>query len=83
MIQHRNVWVYYFPTPQKLTIRCPGNEASPSHTQILVNAGLLLNAIACRISTEDLQIYPTLRSSMQMELNTPQIFIPDKVPIIS
>jgi len=28
-------------------------------------------------------MYPTLRGSMQTELNTPHIFLPDKVPIIS
>jgi len=35
------------------------------------------------VSTEDLHVYPTLRGSMQTELNTPHIFLPDKVPIIS
>jgi len=83
MIQHRNIWIYHFPTPRQLTVRCPGNEASPPHTRILVNAGLLINASACHVSTEELHIYPTLRGSMQTELNTPHLFLPDKVPIIS
>jgi len=46
MIQHRNIWIYHFPTPRQLTVRCPENEASPPHTQALVNAGLLINASA-------------------------------------
>jgi len=46
-----------------------------------VNAGLLFNAY--HVSTEDLHMYPTLRGSMQTELNTPHIFLPDTVPIIS
>jgi len=83
MIQHRNIWIYHFPTPRQLTVRCPGNEATPPHTQVLVNAGLLTNASACHVSTEDLHIYPTLRESMQTELDTPHIFLPDKVLIIS
>jgi len=83
MIQHRNIWIYHFSTPRQLTVRCPGNEASPPHTQVLVNAGLIINASACHVSTEDLHIYPTLRGSMQTELNTPPSFLPDKVPIIS
>jgi len=83
MIQHRNIWIYHFPTPRQLTVGCPGNEASPPHTQVLVNAGLLFNASACHVSTEDLHMYPTLRGSMQTELNNPHIFLPDKVPIIS
>jgi len=82
MIRHRNIWIYHFPTPQ-LTLRCPGNEASPPRTQVLVNAGLLFNASACHLSTENLHIYPTLRGSMQTELHTPHVFLPDKVPIIS
>jgi len=82
MIQHRNIWIYHFPTPRQLTVRCPGDEASPLHTQVLVNAGLLINASACHVSTEDLCIYPTLRGTMQTELNTPHISLPDKVPII-
>jgi len=83
MIQHRNVWIYYFPTPRQLTVRCPGNEASPPGTQVLVDAGLLINASACHVSTEDWRIYPTLRGTMQTERDTPHIFTPDKVPIIS
>jgi hypothetical protein len=83
MIQHWNVWIYHFPTPRQLSVRCPGNEASPPRTQVLVNAGLLFNASACHVSTEDLHIYPTLCGSMQTELDTPHIFLPDKVPIIS
>jgi len=83
MVQHQNVWVYHFPTPRQLTVRCPGNEASPPHTQVLVNAGLLINASACHVSTEDLRICATLRGTMQTELNTPRMFLPDKVPIIS
>jgi len=83
MIQHRNFWIYHFRTPRQLTLRCQGNEASPRRTQVLVNAGLLFNASACHASTEDLHIYPTLRGCMQTELNTPHIFLIDKVPIIS
>jgi len=83
MIQHRNIWIYHFPTPRQLTVRCPGNEASPPRTQVLVNVGLLINASACHVSTEDLHIYPTLRETMQTELDTPHIFLPDKVPVIS
>ena len=83
MIKHRNIWIYHFPMPRQLTVRCPGNEASPPHTQVLVNAGLLINASACHVSTEDLRICATLRGTMQTELNTPRMFLPDKVPIIS
>jgi len=78
MIQHRNIWIHYFPTPRQLTVRCPGNEASPPRTQVLVNAGLLINASACHVSTEDLRIYPTLRGTMQAERDTPHIFMSDK-----
>ena len=69
--------------PRQLTVRCPGNEASPPRTQVLVNAELLTNTSACHVSTADLHIYPTLRGSMQTERDTPHIFLPDKVPIIS
>src|SRR5215475_9127212 len=71
LIRHKDSWIYHFPTPRKLMIRCPGNEASPPHTQTLVDAGLLVNATACHISTEDLQVIPTLHGSMQTELITP------------
>jgi hypothetical protein len=72
-----------FQPPRKLTICCPGGKASPPHSQILVNAGLLFNATAYHISTEDLQIYLTLRGSRQTKLDVPQIFLPHRVPIIS
>jgi hypothetical protein len=83
MIQHRNVWIYHFPTPRQLSLRCPGNEASPPRTQVLLNAGLLFNASACHVSTKDLHNNPTLRGSMQTELDTPHIFLPDTATIIS
>jgi len=66
-----------------LTLRCPGNEAGPSRTQVLVNTELLFNASARHVSTEDLRIYPTLRGSAQSELDTPRIFLHDKVSIVS
>jgi len=83
MIRHPNIRVYHFPTPHHLTLGCPGNEASPPSTQVLVNAGLLFNASACHVSTENLRIYPTLRGSMQTEFNTRHISLPDKVPIVT
>ena len=67
----------------QLTLRCPGNEASPPRTQVLVNAGMLFIASAFHVFTEDLRIYPTLRGSMQTELNTTHIFLPYKVPTVS
>ena len=83
MTQHQNIWIYHFPKPWQLTVRCLGNEASLPCTQVLLNAGLLINTAACHVSTEDLRIYPTLRGTMQTERDTPHIFTPDKVPIIT
>jgi len=83
LIQHRNVWIYHFPTPRQLTLRSPENEASPPRTQVLVNAWLLYNASVCHESTEDLHIYPKRWGCIQTELNTPHNFLPAKVPIIS
>jgi len=83
MILPRNTWIYHFPTPRQVTLRCPRNEVSPLRTQVLVNGGMLFNASACHVSTENLHIYPTIRGCMQTEHNRPHNFVPDKVPIIS
>jgi hypothetical protein len=50
---------------------------------LLFNAGVLFNASTCHVSKQDYHIYPTIRRSMQTELENPHIFLPDKVPIIS
>jgi len=63
MIQHRNIWVYYFPTPRQLTVHCPGNEASPPRTQVLVDAGPLINASACHVQRGFAYISHTTRNN--------------------
>ena len=71
------------PSATATDITLPGNEAGPSRTQVLVNAGLLFIASACHVSTEDLRIYPTLHGSTETELDTPRIFLSDKFSVVT
>jgi hypothetical protein len=81
MLQHDAAWVYYFPTPQRVTVLCPRAQDLSPHTELLMGSGLLRNATTCHVSTSDMQILPTLRGSMRGELEAPRLYFSSKTPI--
>jgi len=56
--RHHSLWIYHFPTPHLLTLRCPRSANPSSHSELLSCAGLIYNASTCHISTSNMQTLP-------------------------
>ena len=77
-IHHESKWAYHFPEPRQVTIRCPQEKGRSSRTVSLVGSGLLHNASACHISSQEVRTIPVL--SRTAEPRRPLLFLPDSVP---
>jgi len=60
LLRHGEVWVFHFPSPRQVNIRCPRNEWE-TRTQTLSGAGLVQNATRCTITTGEIRTLPELR----------------------
>jgi len=81
--KHKSLWLYYFPEPRQVTLHCRKDNAWTTRTELLPEAGLILNASECSITTEQLRTFPELHGSMQTTLDTPYFYIPDKVSTVA
>jgi len=54
-----------------------------TRAELLVEAGLLLIASSCSIATEEFRTLSELHGSMQTTLDTPHLYIPDKVSTVA
>jgi len=77
--KHQSLWLYYFPEPRQATLRCLKNNTWTTHTEVLSEAGVILNATTCSIATEDIRTFPELHGSTQTSLEAPHFYIPDNV----
>ena len=73
-------WLYHFPNPQLVTMRCWENNAWATSTLTLVGNGIITNTTRCSISTNTFRTFPVLLGRMQATAATGQLYIPDKVP---
>jgi len=80
--KHKSLWLYYFPEQRQVTLRCLKDNAWTTRTELLHEAGLILNASTCSITTEEHRTFPELQRIMQTALDTPYVYIPDKVPTV-
>jgi hypothetical protein len=82
LLHHRAKWAYHFPDPCQVNIRCPQDHGWSSRTVSLVGSGLIHNASACHIATQELRTLPVLSKTAELPLDTPQLFLPDRVPAV-
>ena len=80
LIHHGSQWAYHFPEHRQVTIRCPQEEGQYSRTVSLVGGGLIHNASACHISTQEVRTIPVLSKTAERDLDAPLLFLPDGVP---
>jgi len=52
------------------------------HALSLVGSGLIHNASACHIASQELRTLPVLSKTAELPLDTPQLFLPDRVPAV-
>jgi len=65
----------------KSTFDVPRIMAGP-HALSLVGSGLIHNASACHIASQELRTLPVLSKTAELPLDTPQLFLPDRVPAV-
>jgi len=53
------------------------------HAVSLVGGGLIHNASACHISSQEVRTIPVLSRTAEVNLDTPQLFLPDGVPALA
>jgi hypothetical protein len=51
--KHKSLWPYYFPEQRQVTLRCLKDNAWATRTELLFEAGLILNASTCSITAEE------------------------------
>jgi hypothetical protein len=82
LLHHGSKWAYHFPDPHQVILRCPQDHGWSSRTVTLVGSGLIHNASTCHIATQELRTSPVLSKTAELPLNTPQLFLPDRVPVV-
>ena len=81
--RHGAYWVYYFPEERKITARCSQSNRPLTHTLSLHGTGLIHHATSCHISSSKLHSLPELHGSIQTELDSPNFYLPSRVPVIT
>jgi hypothetical protein len=76
-------WLYYFPTPQQITLHCLNDNKWTAYTETLTAAGLITNITGCSISTNDAYTLPELHGSTHATLDNPHIYLPPKSSIVN
>jgi len=81
--RHGAYWVYYFPEERKITARCSESNRQLTHTLSLHGTSLVHHATSCHISSTELHSLPELHGSLQTELDSPNFYLPSRVPVIA
>jgi hypothetical protein len=81
--RHGTHWFYHLPEQRTLTIRCPQPTGWTSRTELLVNAGQILNATRCSITTHEFRTLPELHGETQATTYTDQLYVPDRLSIVA
>jgi hypothetical protein len=83
LVQHGSTWIYHFPTPSKLTIRCTHGNTWKVETRTLSGAGLIENATASEITTSEFRTIPELHGATHVNMETPLVYAPKDIPILN
>jgi hypothetical protein len=83
LIHHGAKWVYNFPEPSQVTIRCPQENGWFSRTVSLEGSGLIHNASACHIASQEIRTLPVLSRTAEHPLDAPPVFLPDNFPAVA
>jgi hypothetical protein len=81
--KHMTTWLYYFLTPQQITLHCLNDNKWTTHTETLTDTGLIINITGCSISTNDAYTLPELYESTHAMLDNPHVYLPPKSSIVS
>ena len=64
--------------PQERAVLTPISDSPASR----VGSGLIHNASTCHVAAQELRTLPVLSKTAELHLDTPQLFLPDRIPAI-
>jgi len=74
--RHKNVWIYQFPEPRQVNIRCRKDREWTTHTVLLSDAGFIYNASSCAIATYGIRTLPELHRATKAKVDIPLLHLP-------
>jgi len=74
-------WIFHLPGNQLTTLRCHTNHTSTTSTRTLQGNGIIFDASACLLTTDQFQTPPEILGTAQFTLDAAGIYVPDQVPI--
>ena len=77
------MWFYYFPIRRQVNIRCPNGHDWSIYNEILLEAGIIHNATACSIASNEIRTLPELHGNSYKKFATPSLYLPDLSPILT
>jgi len=81
LLNHESTWMYSFPEPQLVTLRCWTNNTWTTYSKTLVGTGMMVDTTGCSMSTNTLRTIPQLLGKTRSSLSTPLLYTPDKIPV--
>ena len=76
-------WLYHLLEQRQITIQCLKDNTWTTRTELLSDAVLIFNASQCSITTNEVRTLPELQGTAQVNLQTSQIYIPDKIDVVA
>ena len=81
-LHHGSKWAHHFTDPRQVNLRCPQDYGWSTRSATLVRSGLVHNASTCHIAAPELRTLPVLSKTVELHLDTPQLFLPDRIPAV-
>ena len=81
LLNHESTWMYNFPEPQLVTLRCWINKSWTTYTKTLVGTRMMVDTTGCSMSTNTLRTIPEPLGKTRSSLSTPLLYTPDKIPV--
>jgi hypothetical protein len=79
--RHGDTWLYIFPTPQLVTLRCWRNNTWTTSTASLDGNDLVANATGSSITAGTFHTFPELQGSSWTKLDAPRFHLPERLHV--
>jgi hypothetical protein len=77
------MWLFHFPSKHQVTVRCPNGTSWVTYNEVHFGGGIIHNATACSIASNQVQALPELHRTNHSNLDTPALFQPNLTSILA
>jgi hypothetical protein len=82
LVRYGSRWIYHFPTPSRVTSRCPRDSVWNIEVHTLEVVGLVESATDCELATEGSRTIPELHGTARYTAEMPMVLPPVDIPVI-